>query len=47
MNGVAADHAAERDRRVVGLAVALGGIERDRDRRRNFQRAGHGDDVMA
>jgi len=26
---------------VVGLAAALGGVERDRDRRRNFQRAGH------
>ena len=46
MDGVAAHHAAERDRRVIGLAVLLGGIERDRDRRRNFQRAGHRDDVM-
>ena len=46
MNGVAPDHAAERDRGVVGLAAALGGVERDRNRGRNFQRAGHGDDVV-
>ena len=47
MDGVAPDHAAERDRGIVGLAVAFGGIERNRDRCRNFQRAGHRDDVMA
>ena len=47
MDGVAADHAAERDRGVIGFAVLLGGIERDRDRCRNFQRAGHRDDLMA
>ena len=47
MDGVAADHAAERNRRIIGLAVVLGGIERDRDRGRNFQRAGHRDDVVA
>ena len=46
MNGVAADHAAQRNRRIVSLAVVLGGIERHHDRRRNFQRAGHGDDFM-
>ena len=46
MDGVAAHHAAERDRGVIGLAVFLGGIDRNRDRGRDFQRAGHGDDVM-
>ena len=46
MNGVAPHNAAQRDHRVIGLAVVLGGIERDRDRGRNFQRAGHRDDVM-
>ena len=46
MDGVAADHAAERDRRVIRLAVLLGGIERDRDRRRNLQRPGHREDVV-
>ncbi len=47
MDGVAAHHAAERDHGVIGLAVAFGGVERDRDRGRNFQRAGHRDHVMA
>jgi hypothetical protein len=46
MYGVAPDDAAQRDRGVIGLAAALGGIERDRDRGRNFQRAGHRDDVV-
>ena len=46
MDGVAAHHAAERDRRIIRLAVLFGSIERDRDRRRNFQRAGHRDDVV-
>src|SRR5437763_311585 len=31
MDGVAADHAAERDRGVIGLSVLLCGIERDGD----------------
>src|SRR5262249_44494533 len=39
MDGVAADHAAKRNRRVIGLAVLLGGIKRDRDGRWNLQRA--------
>ena len=47
MDGVAPDHAAERDRGIVGLAGAFGGIERNRDRSRDFQRAGHRDDVVA
>ena len=47
MDGVAAHHAAERNRRIIGFAAALGGIERDRDGGRNFQRAGHRDHVMA
>ena len=47
MDGVAPDHAAQRDHGVIGFAVLLGGIERDRNRRRNFQRAGNGDDVVA
>ena len=47
MDGVAPDHAAQRNRGVIGLAVLLGGVERDRDRGRNFQRAGHRDDVVA
>ena len=46
MDGLAADDAAERDRRVIGLAVRSRGVDRDRDRRRNLQRAGHRDDVM-
>ena len=46
MDGIAPDDASERDRRIVGFAAALRGIERNRDRRRNFQRAGHGDDVV-
>ena len=47
MDGVAAHHAAERDHRVIRLAMAFGRIERDRDGSRNFQRARHGDDVNA
>ena len=46
MDGVAPHHAAQRDHGIIGLAVVLGGIERDRDRCRNFQRAGHRDDLM-
>jgi len=42
MNGIAPDDASKRYRRIVGFAAAVGGIERNRDRRRNFQRAGHG-----
>ena len=47
MDGVAAHHAAQRNRGVVGLAVLFGSVERNGDRGRNFQRAGHRDDVMA
>jgi hypothetical protein len=47
MNSVAANDAAERDRQVIGLAVLCGRIERDRDGRRDFQRAGHGQDIIA
>jgi hypothetical protein len=46
MDGVAADHATERDGGVIGFSARVGGVERDHNRRRNFQRAGHGDDVM-
>lgn len=46
MDGVAADHAAERDHRVIGLAVCGSRVDRDGDRRRDFQRAGNRDDVM-
>ena len=47
MEGLAPDHAAERDHAVIGLLRLLGGIDRDRDRRRDFERARHGDDVIA
>jgi hypothetical protein len=46
MDGVAPDHASQRDRGVIGLAVLRGGIERDRDGGWNFQRPGHGDDLV-
>jgi hypothetical protein len=46
VNGVAAHHAAERNRRIIGPSVVLGGIERDRNRGRNFQRARYGEHVM-
>ena len=46
MDGVAADHAAERDHGVIGFPAALGRIQRNRNRRGNFQRAGHGDHFM-
>ncbi len=39
MEGFAPDHAAERNRAVVRPAGLGGGVERDRDRRRNFERA--------
>src|SRR2546425_969213 len=45
MDGIAPDHAAQRDHGIVGLTAVLGGLERDRDRGRNFQRAGHRNDV--
>ena len=45
MDGLAADHAAERDGAVIGLALRLRAVERDRDRGRNFERARHGDEV--
>jgi len=45
MNGVAADHAAERDHAVIGLAAPLGGVERDRNRAGDFQRARNADAV--
>ena len=46
MDGVAPDHAAQCNRRVVRLAAVLGGLERNRDRGRNFQRAGYRNDVV-
>ena len=46
MDGVAPHHAAERNCRIIRLAFVFGSIERDRDRRRNFQRTGHRDDVV-
>ena len=46
MDGIAPDHATERNRRIKGLTVFLGGIERHGDCGRNFQRAGHRDDVV-
>ena len=45
MDGVAADDAAERNRPLIGLPALLGGIERNRDRRRDFERAGHAQTV--
>src|SRR5262249_48100103 len=41
MQRLAADDAAERDRALVRLAAALGGIERDGDGRRHLERARH------
>src|SRR3954454_4719378 len=46
MNGVAADHAAQCNDRIEVVPAVLGGIQRHHDRRRNLQRAGHGDDFM-
>ena len=46
MDGVAPHHAAECDRGVIGFSVLLGRIDRNRDRGRDLQRAGNGDDVM-
>src|SRR4051794_15146056 len=46
MNGVAANHATQRNDRIEVLAAILGGIQRHRDRRWNLQRAGHRDDFM-
>ncbi len=46
MDGVASDHAAQRNRRIIGFAALLGGLERNRDRGRDFQRAGYRDHVM-
>ncbi len=43
MDGVAANDAAERDGAVVAAALALRGIERDRDGAGNFKRPGHAD----
>ena len=45
MEGLALDHAAERDHAVIGLLLLLGGIDRDGDGRHDFQRARHRDDV--
>ena len=47
MDGIAADHAAERDHAVIGLFLARRGIERHGDRGRDFERARHGDAVVA
>ena len=44
MNGVAADHAAERDDAVIGGA-ARRGIERDRNGSRDFERTRHADAI--
>src|SRR3954466_14572535 len=41
MDGVASNNAAERYHGFIGLAGALGGIERDRDGRGDFERARH------
>ena len=46
MNGIATHDAAERDCRIIRLAVLFGSIESDRDRRRNLQRARHRNDVV-
>jgi len=46
MNGVAAHNAAQCDHRIVGLALVLGGVERDGDRCRNFQCARNRNDLM-
>ena len=45
MKGLALDHAAERDHAVIGLLLLLGGVDRDGDGRRDFERARHRDDV--
>ena len=46
MDGLAPDDAAERDRGIIGFSTLLAGLDRNRDRRRNFQRAGHRDHVV-
>jgi len=43
MQRLAANDAAERDRALVRPARAFGGIERNRDSRRHFERARHAD----
>ena len=45
MEGLALDHAAERDRAVIGLLLLLGRVDRDGDGRHDLERARHGDDV--
>ena len=45
MDGLAADHAAERDDAVIGLRRFSRGVDRDGDGRRDFERARHGDAV--
>ena len=46
MDRLAPDHAAERDDEVKAATPLLRGIERDRDRSRNFQRARNGNDIV-
>ena len=46
MIGLAADHRAERDEAVIVGAALFGAVEREGDRGRDLQRAGHGDHVV-
>ena len=43
---LAADHGAERDKAVIVGAAVFGAVQRKGDHCRNFQRAGHSDDVV-
>ena len=45
MEGLALDHAAERDHAVIGLFLLFGRVDRDGDGRHDLERARHGDDV--
>ena len=47
MEGLALDHAAERDHAVVGPLLHFRRVDRNRRRRRDFERSRHGDDVPA
>src|ERR1700739_4508310 len=45
MNGLATDHAAERNDAIIWPAPAPRGVDRKRNRGRNLQRTGHADAV--
>ena len=46
MVGLAADDRAERDEAVIVGAAIFGAVEREGDHGRDFQRAGHGHDIV-